>query len=184
VTEPAADDLELLRGFVNTREPDQQIDLLDSPDRLREWLGDHSLLSDTVAITDDAHARAVEFREAIRALAIANGDAVLDEDAVATLNRIAAEVRLSIRVGTDGRAELVPADAGVDEALGHLCAILYTAMIDGSFGRLKACADDTCVWLFYDQSKNRSKKWCEMQTCGNAANARAYRQRRRNEPMS
>jgi predicted RNA-binding Zn ribbon-like protein len=45
----------------------------------------------------------------------------------------------------------------------------------------EGCANDTCQWLFFDQSKNRLKKWCEMQTCGNAVNARAYRQRHRHQ---
>jgi predicted RNA-binding Zn ribbon-like protein len=184
MSQPPGGDLELLRLFVNTREVDRQIDLFDTPDRLREWLCEHGLLSGDAAIDRDAHGKTLEFREAVRALAVANGGAELDADAIATLNRIGADIRLSISVAPNGRGELGPAGAGVDQALGHLYAILYTAMVDGSFERLKGCANDTCLWLFYDHSKNRSKKWCDMQTCGNAANARAYRQRRRDSPAT
>jgi predicted RNA-binding Zn ribbon-like protein len=184
VSLPAGDELELLRQFVNTRQVDTQIDVLDSPDRLREWLSDHGLLANETVIDQIAHKRALEFREAVRSLALANGDTELDANAIATLNRVGADIGLSIAFAANGRGELGPAGAGLDRALGRLYAILYTAMIDGSFERLKGCANDTCLWLFYDESKNRSKKWCDMQTCGNAANARSYRQRRRDSSAS
>lgn len=40
--------------------------------------------------------------------------------------------------------------------------------------RLHACAAETCRWLFLDTSKNRTRRWCEMKTCGNRAKARRY----------
>lgn len=182
MSEPAGDNLELLRLFVNTREVDLQVDALDTPERLSEWLNNHSLLPEMTIIDHDAHHQALEFREAVRALALANGDPGrdADADAIATLNSVGAQTQLSINVEANGRATLTPTGTGIDQALGHFYATLYTAMVDGSFDRLKGCANDACLWLFYDQSKNQSKKWCRMQTCGNAANARAYRQRHGN----
>ena len=40
--------------------------------------------------------------------------------------------------------------------------------------RLHACASDTCRWLFLDTSKNRTRRWCDMQICGNREKARRY----------
>ena len=40
--------------------------------------------------------------------------------------------------------------------------------------RLHACASGTCRWLFLDTSKNRTRRWCDMKTCGNRAKARRY----------
>ena len=40
--------------------------------------------------------------------------------------------------------------------------------------RLHACASDTCRWLFLDTSKNGTRRWCDMKTCGNRAKARRY----------
>jgi predicted RNA-binding Zn ribbon-like protein len=40
--------------------------------------------------------------------------------------------------------------------------------------RVKECATDNCNWLFLDASKNRSRRWCEMQECGNRAKARRH----------
>jgi predicted RNA-binding Zn ribbon-like protein len=39
---------------------------------------------------------------------------------------------------------------------------------------LHACASGTCRWLFLDTSKNRTRRWCDMKTCGNRAKARRY----------
>lgn len=54
--------------------------------------------------------------------------------------------------------------------------------IDAEPGRLKECpAQPGCGWLFYDSSKNRSRRWCDMQDCGNTAKARRHYARVRNE---
>lgn len=183
MSEPTARDLETLRSFVNTAEPDAHTDEVDTPDRLYDWLVERSLLAVDATIDEKAHREALEFREAIRALALANGARELDPSAIVTLNRIAAGAELSVVLDSDGRAELHGVGRGLDQTLGQLLSILYTAMVDGSFLRLKGCADDTCKWLFYDRSKNRSKKWCEMEACGNVNNARAYRQRNRDRAL-
>jgi predicted RNA-binding Zn ribbon-like protein len=43
--------------------------------------------------------------------------------------------------------------------------------------RIKECGSDNCNWLFYDVSKNRSRRWCEMKDCGNRAKQRRHRSR-------
>lgn len=46
--------------------------------------------------------------------------------------------------------------------------------------RIRECDGRTCTWLFLDQSRNRSRRWCSMETCGNRAKVqRHYRRRRR-----
>lgn len=40
--------------------------------------------------------------------------------------------------------------------------------------RLKVCDDDHCGWIFLDMSKNKSRRWCSMQDCGNRAKARRH----------
>ena len=44
--------------------------------------------------------------------------------------------------------------------------------------RLKICAFDECEWAYFDQSKNRSRSYCEY-GCGNKLKTRAYRARQR-----
>jgi len=86
---------------------------------------------------------------------------------------------LRVEFSEDGGASLVPKSAGIAQALGELLAIIFTAMQDGTWRRLKICHADDCSWAYYDRSKNGSGAWCSMQDCGNRAKARAYRERRR-----
>jgi predicted RNA-binding Zn ribbon-like protein len=41
-------------------------------------------------------------------------------------------------------------------------------------GRVKQCEGDPCGWLFFDTSRNRSRRWCSMADCGNRAKARRF----------
>lgn len=47
----------------------------------------------------------------------------------------------------------------------------------GQLDRLKECPGAHCGWLFLDTSKNRSRQWCSMKTCGNNAKVRRFRER-------
>jgi predicted RNA-binding Zn ribbon-like protein len=42
---------------------------------------------------------------------------------------------------------------------------------------VKGCGDPTCRWLFLDVSKNHTRRWCDMKTCGNRMKARRYQAR-------
>jgi predicted RNA-binding Zn ribbon-like protein len=102
---------------------------------------------------------------------LGNNGFPLDPAALAVVNRAAA--RVSLRIEETGELR-VHADG---DALDEVAAVVLGAMLDGSFGRLKACRN--CNWSFYDYSPNRSATWCSMQICGNRAKTRAYRRRRR-----
>lgn len=49
-------------------------------------------------------------------------------------------------------------------------------------GRVRRCAHPACVLYFLDGTKNGTRRWCDMRTCGNRTNAAAYYRRRRAEP--
>ena len=38
------------------------------------------------------------------------------------------------------------------------------------------CADDTCLWLFLDTTRSRTRRWCDMKVCGNRNKVRRFRQ--------
>jgi predicted RNA-binding Zn ribbon-like protein len=50
-------------------------------------------------------------------------------------------------------------------------------LTEGPLDLLKVCSG--CRWLFLDQSKNRSRRWCSMEVCGTSAKKRRYVERRR-----
>ena len=49
--------------------------------------------------------------------------------------------------------------------------------------RVKGCGDPTCRWLFLDLSKNHTRRWCDMKTCGNRMKARRHQARLQEMPL-
>lgn len=43
--------------------------------------------------------------------------------------------------------------------------------------RVRQCGNHPCGWLFLDQSKNGSRRWCSSAECGNATRVRNFRAR-------
>ena len=44
---------------------------------------------------------------------------------------------------------------------------------------LRECSDDTCAWLFIDRTKNHSRRWCDVNTCGSRNRVREFRKRQK-----
>jgi predicted RNA-binding Zn ribbon-like protein len=70
-------------------------------------------------------------------------------------------------------------DAALDLVLWHVAQSAAELLVEGECARIRQCAGDPCGWLFYDTSRNRSRRWCNMEGCGNRAKARRYYERRR-----
>jgi predicted RNA-binding Zn ribbon-like protein len=43
--------------------------------------------------------------------------------------------------------------------------------------KVRLCEAKTCTWLFLDESRNHSRRWCDMKVCGNREKARRHYQR-------
>jgi predicted RNA-binding Zn ribbon-like protein len=65
--------------------------------------------------------------------------------------------------------------------LGPITLSALTLLMAKDLSRTKRCAGLECGWLFFDATKNKSRRWCEMSVCGNRAKVRAARARRRGE---
>jgi predicted RNA-binding Zn ribbon-like protein len=173
--------LELVRAFVNSIDIEEKRETLATPDGLVAWLREHGLLDGEVNGVSDADLEtAIGLREAFRELALANNGESPSPNAIASeLERCCDElhVHLRARLGGTPPLSLEPDESGVRGALGRLLVIAFEAMLDGSWYRLKACAEKTCRWAFFDQSRNRSAHWCSMRVCGNRNKVRRFRQR-------
>jgi predicted RNA-binding Zn ribbon-like protein len=170
--------VELVKAFVNTAELEESTDQLATPQQAREWLQDLDLMGGE-PLSESERLRLVEVREALRALiGTGHGDHIGPES-LAILDGAGRTARLTLAFSAEGSANLRPDAAGVDRALGLVIGAVYTAMIDGTWSRLKTCENPECRWAFHDQSKNHSAKWCSMQSCGNRMKARSYRARQK-----
>ena len=175
---PAPGELELVRQFVNSLDNDDEIEELASPRALADWLEAHDLDPGPDPGEQDL-ARAIEFREALRELLLANHGEPLRAEATSALDAAAARATVELGVGADGQVSLTPASPGVDGLVAKVLAIAREAQIDGTWKRLKVCPEETCAWAFYDKSRNSSRTWCSMGVCGNRAKTRRYRRRQR-----
>jgi len=71
------------------------------------------------------------------------------------------------------------ASAALSEAIrGPIALSALTVLTQQNLARIKQCEGDHCGWLFFDTTKNRLRRWCEMEVCGNRAKVRAFRQRK------
>ncbi len=58
-----------------------------------------------------------------------------------------------------------------------LAPVLWSAgdLLTGpQLARVRECANDKCLWLFLDESKNGTRRWCSMSACGNRAKAHRH----------
>lgn len=171
--------LALIRAVINTRYGRTIPDAWKSPEQTREWLIQRHLLALEATLSQGDHRRLIEMREALRSLLRHNNALPLVPEQIETLNHITKYAPLTVSFRLDGQAQLVPDSEGVDGVIGVCMGIVYTAMMDGTWTRLKVCHNDPCQAAFYDHTKNRSRTWCAMAKCGGRAKARAYRQRQK-----
>ncbi len=169
-------ELRLVQELVNTSDHEHGREWLGTPAELERWLAERGLEADRLGPKELARAHAV--RDALRELLIANNEwHSIPPGAIEDLGRAADRSRLTLSFDRLGAVELVPAAGSVDRAIGRILSIVYAAMADGTWQRLKACRN--CQWAFYDYSRNRSASWCSMAICGNRLKTRAYRRRAR-----
>ena len=180
----APEPLRLVQEFVNSADLERGEDQLVSPEALGRWLDEHGLVPPGTAVSTTEHRRAIDVREGLRAILYSHNGGDADPQALERLERVAARTELRASFMGGGEPKLAPSGDGAGGALARLLAIVTTAAADGTWSRLKACADGGCRWAFYDHSKNRSGRWCKMAVCGNQQKARSYRARRRGTSTS
>lgn len=170
--------LRLVESFLNSIDVSSgQDDLADVP-RFRRWLRDHGRAARARSVTASdlewARQLRTELREAVRGHHGPAGHL----DGVA-LTRLAAPLRLRVAFDPAGNAELRPAGEGVGGFLAEIVSAVIVTSTDGAWRRMKLCSASDCAVVYYDTSKNHSKRWCSMRTCGNRNKTRSYYQRRR-----
>jgi len=195
--------LKLLGGrlsldFTNTTDwhaSDHPVEFLTSYSDLVAWsqhvgiLTDHRvqrLLKEAARRPVDATAvleRAITLREAIRRVfsAISHGHPPQAADLVTFNAELSGALAQSQIVSTaEGFAwDWASAEDALDGMLWPLVHDAAGLLTSQELDRVGQCADDRCGWLFLDTSRNRSRRWCSMDDCGNRAKARRHYERKR-----
>jgi predicted RNA-binding Zn ribbon-like protein len=174
---PAPMPLLLVQGFINTLDLEERTDALADPASARDWLVRARLLESGVEPSSSELELARFVRESLRSVLRRDREG---EDGLAPLRAVTDVHRARLCVGEDGAIGLENARRqDVGDALFELLLIVHRAQQDGSWERLKVCANSECQWAFFDRSRNQQGSWCEMATCGNRLKNRELRARRR-----
>ena len=102
-----------------------------------------------------------------------------EADSLAEVNRaIAARERIELVRSPDG-VSVGHSHVGdpLDDALARLADPLVHEIGAGRADRIRVCANDTCRWVFFDESRGGQRRWCDMASCGNRAKAARHRAR-------
>lgn len=189
---PAAD---LCLTFANTRywrgspSPSEE---LNAPADLLAWCRAHGVPQPAVAAAGERwqanpregarqFAAAIDMREAVyRAFAAIAGDRPPAQADLSVLNAAlaAAPARSCLTPLPDGYGWQVPAVPAT--AAGMLAPVLWSAgdlLTLARRGRIRCCANEKCRWLFVDDSRAGTRRWCSMTSCGNRAKAKRHYER-------
>jgi predicted RNA-binding Zn ribbon-like protein len=188
--------------FVNTvgsRFTDRPREYLHSYEDLLNWArqagmltpGERESLSRQAMVNPEGAqetlSRALTLREAIHRVVSATIDGEpQDESYLSTLNG-----ELSIALS---HIRVMPADgaygwgwdwgendgeAPLDGPLWPVARSAAELLTSPKLGRVKVCAGEGCGWVFVDESRNGSRRWCDSRDCGNRARVRRHLARKR-----
>ena len=170
----------LVQAFVNTRDLEEESDLLDELEEARAWLVSAGMLGPDVPMAPADLQLARTVRESIRGLLETHAGGGPSAAELAPLRALAEAHRPQLKVAEGGVMELEnPRHDNAGDGLFDLLLIIRRAQQDGSWSRLKVCGNPDCMWAFYDRSRNQQGSWCSMAVCGNRLKNRELRARRR-----
>ncbi len=182
----------LCLDFCNTLNDrkDNPRELLTSYDILLLWGQEAHILTEDEAQLLDVEAKehrweaeavlkqAIELREAIFRLILSriHGTPPAETD-VATFNTVLSHAMAHSYI-VPGEHDFawgwLPEKRALDRLLWPVVRAAADLLTSEELEDVRICASDTCGWLFIDQSKNHTRRWCDMKSCGNRAKARKH----------
>jgi len=129
-----------------------------------------------------ALAQLTELRGRVRRFlerAAAGGGAARTE--LAHFRRLLEAAPFVYTIGATGNLEVAPAREDWGWALAGVVSSAVRVATGGAARRIKECANPDCSWLFYDETLNLSRRWCQVNYCGNLLKVREHRARMKGE---
>ncbi|AKZ53506.1 hypothetical protein SAM23877_0457 [Streptomyces ambofaciens ATCC 23877] len=143
------------------------VERIPTPRRLVDWLAVSGLTVESCTTAQLELAR--ELRESIHAAltAAAVGDR-LPAPAVRVINDRSTQGRAAAVLTPENKRQWrLGSDSCVEDALSVVAADSISIIAGERDGKLALCASPTCRAAFFDTSQSRTRKWCDMNTCGN-----------------
>jgi predicted RNA-binding Zn ribbon-like protein len=168
-------------GTLSERRGDA-VERIPTPQRLVDWLAVSGLAVDSCTTAQLELAR--ELRESIHAAATAAAthDA-LPATAVQVINDRSAQGQPAAVLTPEGERRWQLGSAScVEDALSVIAADAISVIAGERDGKLALCASPTCQAAFFDTSQSRTRRWCDMNTCGNRQKKARFNANHRKNP--
>lgn len=181
--------------FADTSRAEDKDEELHSIEELLQWAREAEVLSAADSGRLAKHyagnrrqaaadfAKAIEIRDLLHSIftGIANGRPLRDRD-LAELNSALAQTPALLRVREQSGAlgtHWGSAAEGLSQVLFPVLADAADLLASDRLARVRECASGECTKLFVDESRNGSRRWCDMNACGNRMKARRHYSRTR-----
>lgn len=186
-------DAERVLAFINTlssRPTASPVERLDSYQALVDWAREQHVISGAAADRLSAEARkhpghatavlhkARTFREALNGLAQAiEAGKAPSHDTLETIGTFLSAAYANARlVPSEGVLQwMASAEDDLERIIWEIGRAAGRLVISPRLMRVRACGASDCGWWFVDDTKNRSRRWCDMKLCGNREKLRRYR---------
>ncbi|MFI5606670.1 CGNR zinc finger domain-containing protein [Amycolatopsis sp. NPDC051903] len=143
------------------------VERIPTPQRLVDWLAVNGLAVDSCTTAQLELAR--DLREAIHAAATATASQeALPATAVHIINDRSVQGRAAAVLTPERHREWrLGSPSRVEDALSVIAADAISIIAGERDGKMALCASPSCRAAFFDSSQSRTRKWCDMNTCGN-----------------
>ncbi|MEU8782844.1 CGNR zinc finger domain-containing protein [Streptomyces sp. NPDC048637] len=160
------------------------VERIPTPNRLVDWLAVSGLAVESC--TTAQLERAWELRESIHAAATAAARRdPLPVSAVQVINDCSTQGRAAAILTPEGNRQWrLGSASSVEDALGVIAADAISIITGERDGKLALCASPTCEAAFFDTSQSRTRKWCDMNTCGNRQKKARFNAHKHENPGS
>jgi predicted RNA-binding Zn ribbon-like protein len=102
-----------------------------------------------------------------------------DNESVAGVNRCLSLASQSWELTREPHGlQLIPhwSDTGWPAVMACVASSYVSLLVQGGVRLVRVCANPDCSFMFYDDSRNRSRRWCDVAICGNLLKVRRHRE--------
>ncbi|WP_136603779.1 CGNR zinc finger domain-containing protein [Paenibacillus dokdonensis] len=73
----------------------------------------------------------------------------------------------------------IPANTNWTQVMAEISASFASTLEKGELSRIRICDNPDCLWVYYDDTRNRSKRYCDDKMCGNLMKVRRFRAKKK-----
>jgi predicted RNA-binding Zn ribbon-like protein len=162
-------------------------DRLDNNDWLEKWLAAHHLSIAKLPTTKEMAAlKRLRLLLLNMVKKLVSGFLPIQED-IDKLNQAIAQGTVIRRISLNGdnyQLVLAPLKQSWPQIMAEVAASFAQTLTEGEPSRFRICDNEDCLWVYYDDTRNRSKRYCDDKMCGNLMKVRRFRARKKADDVA